>query len=232
MSYQAKHVLQESEVVVGYTTYIELIQDIIAPHQTVIRSHMKKEVERALEALEEAKAGKVVSVISSGDAGIYGMAGLILELLYKNNLEEYIEVEIVPGISAVQAAAARLGAPLMHDFACISLSDLLTPWQTIVKRIHHAAQGDFVIVLYNPKSKKRIEQIQEAVDILLQYKKTDTPVGIVKSAYREGEEVHISSLESLLEHEIDMFTTIIIGNQSTFMNKTHMITPRGYNIHE
>ncbi len=214
--------IQNSDVIIGYKTYIDLIVDLTSDKK-VISSGMKKEVDRCSEVIEIAKTGKNVSLVSSGDAGIYGMAGILLEMV---NGE--LEVEVVCGITAVSAAASSLGAPLMHDFAIISLSDLLTDWELIKKRVDHAAQADFVIGLYNPRSKSRRTQIVEARDIMLKYKSKDTPVGIVRNAKRENESVVIATLDTMLEHEIDMFTVVIIGNAKTFEKHDKMITPRGY----
>jgi len=181
-------------------------------------------------AVDHAAAGKTVAVVSSGDAGIYGMAGLVLELLLKLPKEQRPEVKIIPGISAVNASAAILGAPLMHDFVVISLSDLLTPWDLIKKRADLAAQGDFVIALYNPKSKKRVQNIEEIREIMLKYKSPQTPVGIVNSASRLEENAVISTLENFTKEEINMFSLVIIGNSNTYVVDNFMITPRGYHI--
>lgn len=223
MSLRAINSLQEADVIVGYKTYLGFLEEFLADKE-VIDSGMRKEVERCEIAVEIAKKGKKVAVVSSGDAGVYGMAGVILELVG----EDEIEVEIVPGITAANAAAACLGAPLMHDFAVISLSDLLTPWDLIKKRLDCAAQGDFIITLYNPRSKGRRNQIVEAKEIIGKYRDSSTPVGIVRNAKREGEEVVLTTLGEMLEQEIDMFTMVVIGNSNTFSNSKYMITPRGY----
>lgn len=225
MSLLALRAIEESQVVVGYKTYINIVDDLLEGKE-VINSGMKKEIERCEITIDKAKEGKVVSIISSGDPGVYGMAGVILELVAKRNSN--IEVEIVPGITAANAAAASLGAPLMHDYAVISLSDLLTDWEVIKRRIDCAALGDFIITLYNPRSKGRVTQIEEAREIILKYRKPSTPVGIVRNAKREGEEVVVTSLENMFEHNIDMFTMVIIGNSNTYEMNDKMITPRGY----
>lgn len=212
-----------SDVIVGYTAYIELIKPLLEGKE-VDSTGMKKEVDRCSTAVEYAKAGKVVSVISSGDAGVYGMAGLVLELA------DGIEVEIVPGVSAANAAAAVLGAPLMHDFAVISLSDLLTEWTTIEKRLNCAAEGDFITAIYNPKSLKRVMQIEATRDIMLKHRAPSTPVGIVRNAMRSDQHVVVTTLQDMLTHEIDMFTTVIIGNTNTFVKEGKMVTPRGYRV--
>jgi precorrin-3B C17-methyltransferase len=168
----------------------------------------------------------IVSVVSGGDPGVYGMAGLIFEILAQNNLE--VEVEIIPGISAFNAASSKVGAPIMNDFACISLSDRLTPWDEIKKRLEYAAKSDFVIILYNPKSSKRKENLTKAKEILLKNRDNNTPVAIVKNATREGEEVILTTLEEMDSYPVDMNTIIIIGNSQSYIYKNFFITPRGY----
>lgn len=227
MTQAAKDGIEASDTIIGYKTYINLIEPLIKDKE-VIDSGMKKEIERCNLAIDLAEEGKVVSLVSSGDPGIYGMAGALLEVKGQRNSQ--VQVEVIPGITAVSAAAASLGAPLMHDFAIISLSDLLTDWEVIKKRIHMAGDGDFVIGLYNPKSKGRVTQIEEAREILLKYRKKETPVGIVKNAKREGEEVVITTLDKMLEHNIDMLTVVIIGNSNTYIENGKMITPRGYKL--
>lgn len=222
---RALTVMAESDVIVGYKKYIELIEPFIKDKE-LVSSHMKKEVERCREVLNIALLGKNVSIISSGDPGIYGMAGIMLEIIGEQAPD--IEVEVVPGVSASIAANALLGAPLMNDFAVISLSDLLTPWELIIKRLHAAGSGDFVVNLYNPRSKKRIEHLDTAVEILLQYQSEATPVGIVKNAMRKEQEVIHTTLGKLLEYDIDMFTTVVIGNSFTQVINGKMITIRGY----
>jgi precorrin-3B C17-methyltransferase len=229
ISQRALDALRNSEVIIGYKLYIDLIKDIVADKH-IIASVMRKETERVELALYEAKAGKTVSIISSGDPGVYGMAGLALELVSKQNIHLPVPVEIVPGIPAANAAAAALGAPLMHDYVVISLSDLLTPWETIEKRITCAAEGDFVIVLYNPRSSQRDWQIEKTAEIILRYKSPDTPVGIVKDVSREGESIITSTLDKMTSYPIDMTTIIIIGNSTTFLYRNYMITKRGYHI--
>jgi len=194
---------------------------------------MKGEVERCKKAIELAQKGKTVAVISSGDAGIYAMAGLVLELIDKNDSPKNFDVEIIPGMPAFVAAASILGAPLMHDFASVSLSDLLTPWELITKRIEMAAKGDFVIAIYNPRSSGRTTQLSGAIEILRKFKEDMTPVGIVRNAAREDETVTLTTLGELpaLCDTIDMLTIIIVGNSSTFISKAgEMITPRGYRV--
>ncbi|WP_341299543.1 precorrin-3B C(17)-methyltransferase [Lysinibacillus sp. FSL H8-0500] len=226
---RAVEALQQSDMIIGYKTYVELIQDLVNA-KSIVSTGMTEEVSRAQEAVRQAEAGSIVSVISSGDAGVYGMAGLVYEVLIELGWTEAtgIEVEIVPGISAINSCASLLGAPIMHDACTISLSDHLTPWNLIAKRVEAAAMADFVIALYNPKSGRRTRQIVEAQRILLEYRSPDTPVGLVKSAYRERQEVTMTTLAEMLEHDIGMLTTVIIGNSSTFFYDNKMITPRGY----
>jgi adenosylcobyric acid synthase len=226
MTFEAREALEAAQVVVGYKTYLDLISPLLAGKE-VVSSGMLKEVERCNQALAIASQGKSVALVSSGDAGVYGMAGLALELA--ENLPAPPEIVIIPGVSAVQAAAAVLGAPLMHDFAVISLSDLLTPWPVIVKRLQSAAAADFVVALYNPKSKGRTAQIAAARDIMLAGRPAGTPVGIVRNACREGETLVVTTLAEMLDFEIDMFSIVIIGNSATFVDqKGRMVTPRGY----
>ncbi|MGM0369483.1 MAG: precorrin-3B C(17)-methyltransferase [Bacillota bacterium] len=228
MSLKAYRLLQEVDTIVGYSTYIDLVAEILAPHQATISTGMGTEVERCKEAIKLVQQGLEVALISSGDSGVYGMAGLVLELVEEETGD--ISVEIIPGITAANAAAASLGAPLMHDYTVISLSDLLTPWEVIKKRLVKAAEGDFITALYNPKSKQRVKQIEEARQIFLQQRPADTPVGIVRSAKRGAEEIEITTLEQMLEFEINMLTTVIIGNSDTYSTQDLMITPRGYQL--
>jgi len=227
MSIRAVEVIKSSDCIIGYKTYINLIKELVEGKE-VISSGMRSEIERATLALEKAEAGKVVSVISSGDSGVFGMAGLVLEVA--QNSKQKIPVEIVPGIPSENAAAALLGAPLMHDHVTISLSDLLTPWDVIEKRVELAAEGDFVVVLYNPKSSERKWQIEKTIEIMLSKKSSDTPVGIVKSAMRKKQNVIITNLGEALEHPIDMTTILIIGNSTTFVYDNYMVTKRGYKV--
>jgi precorrin-3B C17-methyltransferase len=226
---RAQEAIQESDCVIGYKTYVDLIQDLLS-NQQVISTGMSEEVSRAQAAVRLAEEGRKVAVISSGDAGVYGMAGLIYEVLVEKGWKEAtgVEVEVIPGISAINSCSSLLGAPIMHDACTISLSDHLTPWKIIEKRIDAAGQADFVIALYNPKSGKRTRQIVEAQNILLKYRSPDTPVGLVKSAYRDSQNIVMTTLEDMLEHDIGMLTTVVIGNSSTFLYDNKMITPRGY----
>lgn len=213
----------------GYKTYIELISGLL-DNKEVVSTGMTREVERCNLAIERALGGKKVTLVSSGDPGVYGMAGLALELLEQHGALDAVDVEVIPGITSATAAAACLGAPLMHDFVVISLSDLLTPWEVIEKRLEFAARGDFVVVLYNPASKKRTEQIRTARRLMLEHKNDKTPVGIVRNAAREDEEKVITDLEHMLEHPIDMFSTVVIGNSQTRLAGQYMVTPRGYRV--
>lgn len=231
MTFRAKHVIEESDTIVGYETYVDLVADLIEGKE-VYRYAMTQEVERAHQAIDLAKAGKIVSLVSSGDPGIYGMAGLIYEILAETGWDrkDGLYVEVVPGISSLNSCAALVGSPLMTDFAVLSMSDLLVPWEIIVKRVEAAAQGDFVIVIYNPSSKKRIHQLQDTRKILLKYRSPTTPVAIIKGAYRESQEVVLTDLENLENHsdKLGMISTVIVGNSSTFRYKDMMINPRGY----
>lgn len=226
---RAVDALQESDHIMGYKTYVELIEHLVTA-QTIVSTGMTEEVSRAQEAVKQAEAGNIVSVISSGDAGVYGMAGLVYEVLIEKGwkAEAGIEVEVVPGISAINSCASLLGAPVMHDSCTISLSDHLTPWTVIEKRIEAAAMADFVIAFYNPKSGRRTRQIVEAQRILLKYRSPDTPVGLVKAAYRETQDIILTTLAEMLEHDIGMLTTVVVGNSSTFFYDNKIITPRGY----
>lgn len=225
MTLEAIKALETCDSVVGYKTYIKLIQDLIGDKE-VLQNGMRQEIDRCKEAIELAKTGKKVAVVSSGDSGIYGMAGLILELVTKE--EEEIPVKVIPGVTASIAAASLLGAPIMHDFCHISLSDLLTPWEVIEQRLRLAAQADFVICLYNPRSKGRKDHLEKAFKIMSEFKSPSTPVGIVKDAGRANEEKHIMTYEKMNYELVDMTTLVIIGNKTTFIDKGYMITPRGY----
>jgi cobalt-precorrin 5A hydrolase/precorrin-3B C17-methyltransferase len=230
---RALRAIRTSDVIVGYGTYLDLIRGLIADKQ-VVSTGMAREIERSRRAIELAGEGKTVAVVSGGDPGIYAMAGLVLELLRKESEQKRAEpfeacrVEVIPGISALSACAARLGAPLMHDFACISLSDRLTAWAAIEKRLAAAAEADFVIVLYNPRSKGRTSHISKARELILRHREPATPVGIVKRAMRAHETIILSDLAHMPFDEIDMQTTVIIGNSKTFIWNDLMITPRGY----
>ena len=217
----------ESEVVMGYKTYINLIKEFLDGKE-VQSSGMRKEVDRCTDAIEVALSGKVVALISSGDSGVYGMAGIVLELAEKMAPE--LDIEIVPGITSALSSASLAGAPLMNDFAVISLSDLMTPWEVIEKRLDAAGLGDFAVTLYNPRSNGRTKQIEIARDILLRHRKPQTPVALVRNAMREEASVTLTTLADMPFEEIDMVTTVIIGNSQTYVRNGKMVTPRGYVI--
>ncbi|OGW41241.1 MAG: precorrin-3B C(17)-methyltransferase [Nitrospirae bacterium GWD2_57_9] len=227
----AQEAIRNSDVIVGYDTYIDLIPELLSG-KNVMSTGMTQEVDRCRKAVELALDNQVVTVISGGDPGVYAMAGLVFELLQseekKRPGQPLPRLLVIPGISALNASASRLGAPLMHDFACISLSDRLTPWNIIEKRLHAAAGADFVIVLYNPRSKGRAGHINRARGIIGKYRAGSTVVGIVKGAMREHETVIVTDLESMKDSDIDMQTTVIFGNSRTFVWNDLMITPRGY----
>lgn len=224
MTIKAMKTLEKSTTIIGYTVYVELVQAYF-PEKEFLSTPMKKEVDRCVLAFEEAKKGKIVSMICSGDAGVYGMAGLMLEVGV-----DYpeVEVEIIPGVTAALAGGAVLGAPLTHDFTVISLSDLLTPWETIEKRLLHAAEADLSICLYNPSSMKRHDYLQKACDLILNYAKEDTVCGIVGNIGRVGEHHSVMTLKELRDTSVDMFTTVFIGNSQTKVVNGSMVTPRGY----
>ena len=229
MTPQAREAILAADRVVGYLTYLDLIKDLIEGKETV-GTAMMQEVDRCQQAVDLAVEGHQVVVVSSGDSGVYGMAGLVLELANKVPAEKRPSVDIVPGLSAVNVAASVLGAPLMHDFAVISLSDLMTPWDLIKKRADLCAQGDMVISLYNPRSKKRVTHLDEVREIVLKYRDPKTPVGIVQKAGRPGQHMVISDLENFTNEEVDMQTLVIIGNSQTYVENGRMITPRGYKL--
>lgn len=224
MTIEASRALDNSEVIVGYQTYIDLVKDEY-PNKEYFSTPMKKEIDRCKEALHIASDGKTVSMICSGDAGVYGMASPILQLASEH---ENVDIEIVPGVSAALSGGSVLGAPLAHDFCVISLSDLLTPWEVIEKRLKGAGVGDFCVALYNPSSHKRVDYLQRACDILMEYKDVSTVCGYVKNIGRDGEEKHITTLRKLRDTNVDMFTTVFIGNSNTYEENGYMITPRGY----
>ena len=221
---RAYEALESCDVIVGYTVYTDLLEKEF-PDKEMLTTPMRREVERCKIALEHAQAGERVAMVCSGDPGVYGMAGLCYELA-----GEYpsVDIEVIPGISAAFGGAAVLGAPLMHDFAVISLSDLMTPWEKIAKRLELAAEADFVICLYNPSSKKRADYLQRACDILLRHKPASTVCGTVRNIGREGEESHVLTLGELRNTNVDMFTTVYIGNEQTMQLGGSMVTPRGY----
>ena len=223
MTPRALAALERCDVIIGYKTYIDLIEPLFRGKCELVVSPMRGEVERCEDALRRSREGHTVGLISSGDPGVYGMAGIMLELAGPDD-----NVEIVPGVTAACAAAAMLGAPLMHDFVVISLSDLLTPWELIGKRLEAAAMGDFVICLYNPMSRGRPDNLRKACEILLRYKSPGTAAGWVRNAGREGAEASLTTLGKLKDAELDMFCTVIIGNHATKELHGRLVTPRGY----
>ncbi|MBF0583877.1 MAG: precorrin-3B C(17)-methyltransferase [Magnetococcales bacterium] len=229
LTVRALEVIRAAEVVVGYKSYVHRIESLLEG-KTVVGSGMRQELERCTEAIRWAQSGKKTVLISSGDVGIYGMAGPAYEMLLQAGWspEQGVRVEVIPGVSALNACAALVGAPLTHDFCAISLSDLLTPWAVIQRRLVAAAQADFVTALYNPKSHKRTTQIVEAQHIFLQYRLPATPVAVVTGAFREDGGAILTNLAQMVEHTIDMETTVLIGNSSTFTQAGLMVTPRGY----
>jgi precorrin-3B C17-methyltransferase len=228
MTPKARAEIEGADVVVGYGTYIKLIADIVRKDVEVISGTMGKEVERAQIAVEKAKEGKTVVMVSSGDPGVYGMAGVVLEVAAKD--KKPVPVEIIPGVTAATAASAILGAPLISDFAVISLSDLLTPIEKIERRLEAASSADMSIVLYNPQSQGRIEPLAKAYEIMMKHIKPDTPVGIVRQAGREGQNYTLTTLKDMLNAEIDMVTTIVVGNSATRVVNGKMVTARGYDV--
>lgn len=227
ISPRARLTIEQAEVVTGYRTYLNLIQDCIRADQEVLSSAMMQEIDRCRRALELADSGRKVALVCGGDPGIYAMAGLVYELVRETGSRS--RIRIIPGIAALNACAAVLGAPLMHDFATVSLSDLMTPWPVIEQRLQAAASADFVTVLYNPKSKKRTRQIVRAREIMLEHRSPQTPVGIVSGASRSHEAVSLTDLDRMLDEEdIGMQSTVIIGNKATFVFQNRMVTPRGY----
>ena len=226
---RARAAIAEADTVIGYVTYIRLVAELLEGKE-VSRKSMTEELDRAIEAFERARQGRKVALISSGDAGVYGMAGPTFEVLFQAGWtpESGIEVEIIPGASALNTCAALVGAPLTHDFCAISLSDLLTPWPTIARRLDAVAAADFVVALYNPKSGRRTRQIVEARGLFLRHRRPDTPVAIVKSAYRPRQRIELTTLERMTECDIGMLSTVLIGNSNTFVRHGLMVTPRGY----
>lgn len=224
MTLKAIHALEASDVIIGYTVYVDLVKEHFGEKE-FLTTPMKQEVQRCRLAFEEAEKGKTVSMICSGDAGIYGMAGLMYEVGV-----DYPDTElvIIPGVTAASAGASVLGAPLIHDFCVISLSDLLTPWEKIEARLLAAASADFAVAIYNPSSKKRADYLKRACELLLRYKKEDTVCGIVSQIGREGQQFQVMTLKELRDTQVDMFTTVFIGNAQTQEIGGHMVTPRGY----
>ena len=224
MTIRAVNALNACDVIVGYHVYVDLVKAHF-PDKEFHTTPMRREVDRCKIALELARQGRDVAMICSGDAGVYGMAGLIYEL---RDEDDGLEVEVVGGLTAAISGGARLGAPLTHDFCVISLSDLLTPWETIEKRLECAARGDFAVALYNPSSMKRRDYLQRACDILLRHAKPETVCGVVRNIGREGEAIKVMPLSELRDYQADMFTTAFVGNSQTKVIGGRMVTPRGY----
>jgi precorrin-3B C17-methyltransferase len=226
MTVRAVNAIANSEYIVGVASYIEQVSSLLS-HQKVVQSGMGGEVQRVKQAIELAEAGHVVSIISGGDPNVYGMGGLVLDMLAATN--KSIDFEVVPGVTAANAAAAMLGAPLSGDYVSISLSDLLTPWEEIERRVAGVADSGFIIALYNPKSRKRKSNLTRCVELLMPYR-ASVPVGVVKNGRRPGETTIVTTLDALMDHEsmIDMHTTIIVGNNESFVWRNNIVTPRGY----
>lgn len=227
MTFRAARAIGNADIVTGYTAYVELMRDIF-PEKEFKATGMMKEVERCRMAIEDAISGKDVAMISSGDSGIYGMAGIIYQLA--DEMDADIEIDCVPGITAASSSASILGAPLMHDLAIISLSDLMTPLDIIMRRVDSAGESDMIVALYNPKSMGRTEYLDQARKILMKHRKEDTPVGIVRNAGRADETHWITTLKDMDDSKVDMFCMVIIGNSQTYVSKGRMITPRGYQV--
>ncbi|MBU5437447.1 precorrin-3B C(17)-methyltransferase [Tissierella sp. MSJ-40] len=223
MTLKAIETIKSCDVIVGYTPYIDYVKDFIGDKE-VFKTGMRGELERCKKAIEFTIEGKNTAIISTGDSGLYGMAGPILEL------RQDVDVEIIPGITAAFSAASELGSPIMHDYASISLSDLLTPWEVIEKRLEKSAEADFVITLYNPKSKGRADHLEKAINIILKHKSPSTPVGIIKNSGRPNTEKWITTLDNICYEKVDMMSIVIIGNKSTYIKNNEIITPRGYLI--
>jgi precorrin-3B C17-methyltransferase len=225
----ALQAIREADLIVGYTTYIRLVRELIAGKE-VVKTGMTEEIGRARAAVERARDGARVAIISSGDAGVYGMAGLVFQVLQEIGWKrgDSPELRLIPGMTALNSTGSLVGAPLGHDFCAISLSDLLTPWPVITRRIKAAAGADFVIGLYNPASGRRTRQIVEAQQIIRRHRAGSTPVALVKSAYRKLQQVDLSDLDHFLEFEIGMLTTVLVGSSNTFVFEGYMVTPRGY----
>ena len=229
MTPAALEAIAQADLVVGYGTYIRLVRHLLSGKE-IIRTGMTEEIGRARTAVERARAGGHVALISSGDAGVYGMAALVFQVLRELGWrrEASPELRLIPGITAISSCASLVGAPLGHDFCCISLSDLLTPWAAIARRLEAAASADFVIGLYNPASGRRTRQIVAAQEIIKQYRDGGTPAALIKSAYRKQEHIVLTDLNHLLDYEIGMLTTVIIGASHTFLFENYLVTPRGY----
>lgn len=229
MTMQAVEIIEQADLIVGYTTYTDILKAQF-PDKKYLSTPMRKETDRCRLAVEKALEGNTVAMVSSGDSGIYGMAGIMLEIA--DDMQADVEIVTVPGITAASTAASVLGAPLMHDLSLISLSDLMTPLELIFRRVEAAASADFVISLYNPKSRKRIDYLEKAADIIMKYRDKGTPVGIVRNAGRPDQKAWLTTLSELKNEPVDMFCVVIVGNSQTYIKNNRMITPRGYKINE
>ena len=229
MTMQAVEIIEQADLIVGYTTYTDILKAQF-PDKKYLSTPMRKETDRCRLAVEKALEGNTVAMVSSGDSGIYGMAGIMLEIT--DEMQADVEIVTVPGITAASTAASVLGAPLMHDLSLISLSDLMTPLELIFRRVEAAASADFVISLYNPKSGKRVDYLEKAADIIMKYRDKGTPVGIVRNAGRPDQKAWLTTLSELKNEPVDMFCVVIIGNSQTYVKNNRMITPRGYKINE
>ncbi len=223
MTLKAKQAIEESNIVVGYNKYIDMIKPLVEDKE-LFSTGMRGEEARCRKALELSKENNTVALISTGDSGIYGMAGLILQM------QEGESVEIIPGVTASSAAGSVIGAPLMHDNCNISLSDLMTPYDLIKKRVRNAADADMIISLYNPRSKGRPHYLREAIEIIKEYRELNTPVAVVRHALRDGQEYKLFTLENFDEEVVDMFSIVIVGNSQSFIKNGKFITPRGYDV--
>ncbi len=222
--------LSDSKVIVGYGLYVDMVPLILREDKEIISTGMRHEQERCQAAIDKACQGLRTAIVCSGDAGIYGMSGLVLELADRAGILQDMQIDIIPGIPALCGAAALLGAPLMHDFASVSLSDLLTPWELIIKRLNAALSADFVLVLYNPRSRGRKKHLEQALDIAKKYRSSDTPVGIVRNAYRPNQSASLHTLGDFDPETADMLSIIFIGNSNTKLLDKYMVTPRGYKL--
>jgi precorrin-3B C17-methyltransferase len=229
MTLRAVEVIKSCDVIAGYKVYIEQVKELLEDKK-IISKGMGKEIDRCEMAIEEATQGKTVGIVCSGDSGLYGMAGLLIELVHIKKLDTDIAIEVVSGVTAAISCGALLGAPIVEDFCTISLSDYMTPYDKILKRVKLASSADFVIALYNPRRSKRLEYLDEALNIIREERDSNTPVGIVRMAYREGQEIIRTDLANINTEEVDMFCTIIIGNKQTKWIDDFMVTSRGYNI--
>lgn len=229
MTMQAVEIIEQADLIVGYTTYTDILKAQF-PDKKYISTPMRKETDRCRLAIEKALEGNTVAMVSSGDSGIYGMAGIMLEIA--DDMQADVEIVTVPGITAASTAASVLGAPLMHDLSLISLSDLMTPLELIFRRVEAAASADFVISLYNPKSGKRVDYLEKAADMIMKYRDKGTPVGIVRNAGRPDQKAWLTTLSELKNEPVDMFCVVIVGNSQTYIKNNRMITPRGYKINE